>query len=234
MRVHPATPGEEAGQRGPRLILLRHGEVVSHRGDQPLTLAGRRQAEDAGRRLAGRQLGDVQLLSGETRRARDTAALLGKGLAADGGSVSEPEVAFALRNPDLYLAGTRVDMVSSPDAYAAQVPGLTPDEVLAVPFFSGWFTAPDRIGFWLHHETPPGDDAAQVAARIAVFAASLGDRGTAGPGTVIGVTHSPVLRAVAVHLAGEDDPGEPPYVNGYAVDVLGDGSARATRFDPFS
>ena len=66
----------------PRLILLRHGEVVSHQGDQPLTPAGRQQARDAGRRLAGQGLGSVRLLSGGTLRTRETAALVGEGLAS--------------------------------------------------------------------------------------------------------------------------------------------------------
>jgi broad specificity phosphatase PhoE len=220
-------------RRAPRLILLRHGAVASHKGDQPLTSAGRAMAEDAGRRLARHELGSVRLLSGETTRARETAALVGEGLAAAGAQVHGPEVAFALRNPDLYLAGTRVDMVSSPEAYADQVPGLTPDDVLAVPFFSGWFTAPDRIEWWVHHPSPPGDDAAGVAARLAGFAASLGDGGIDAPDTVIGVTHSPVLRAVSLRFIGID-PGEPPYLNGFSLDLAPDGSVRAAAFDSFA
>lgn len=224
-----ASDAEGPAPRRPRLILLRHGEVVSHQGDQPLTAAGRQQARDAGRRLAGPGLGSVRLLSGETRRARETAALVGEGLADPGG----PDVAFALRNPDLYLAGVRVDMVSSAEAFAAQVPGLSVDHVLAVPFFSGWFSAPDRIEWWLRHPSPPGDDAAAVAVRLAVFAASLGDAGPDGADTVIGVTHSPLLRAVSLRFTGVD-PGEPAYLTGFGLDVLPDGSVRAAAFDPFA
>jgi hypothetical protein len=40
------------------------------------------------------------------------------------------------------------------------------------------------------------------------------------------VTCSPVLRAVAVGL-GLDDPGEPGYLTGYAVEVGTDGAATA-------
>jgi broad specificity phosphatase PhoE len=209
----------------PRLILLRHGEVASHRGDVPITDGGRRQAEEAGRRLAEAGPGSVRLLAGATRRARETAAALGEGLAATGIRGSGPDVAFALRNPDLYLAGARVDMVSSPEAFADQVPELTADQVRAVAFFAGFLAAPDRIEFWLRHEAPPGDDSAAVAARIAAFARSLADGSP--PDTVVAVTHSPVLRAVAVHLAGED-PGEPPYLTGY--EVLPE---HAVAFDPF-
>jgi len=217
----------------PRLILLRHGEVVSHKGDQPLTPAGRGQATDAGRRLAGLGLGSVRLVSGETRRTRETAALVGEGLSAGGVAVRGADVAFALRNPDIYLAGVRVDMVSSPEAYASQVPGLTPDAVLAVPFYSGWFSAPDRIEWWLRHPSPPGDDAAGVAARLAAFAASLGDAGRDGADTVIGVTHSPLLRAVALTFTGAD-PGEPAYLTGFGLDLRSDGAVRAAAFDPFA
>jgi broad specificity phosphatase PhoE len=213
-----------------RLILLRHGEVASHRGDIPLTAAGRAQAEDAGRRMAAQGLGKVRLLSGATRRASETAEGVRAGLSADGVPVSGPDVAFALRNPDLYLAGARVDMVSSAEAFADQVPWLAADDVLAVPFFAGFLSAPDRIEWWLRAGDPPGDDVASVAARIVAFARSLADSGTAAD-TVVAVSHSPVLRAVAVGL-GLDDPGEPGYLTGYAVEVGADG-ARAEVFTPF-
>lgn len=216
----------------PRLLLLRHGEVASHRGDIPITPAGRDQAVEAGRALAAAGVGSVRLLSGATRRARETADGVRDGLAATGAQVAGPDVAFALRNPDLYLAGARVDMVSSAEAFAEQVPWLSPDDVLAVPFFAGFLTAPDRIEFWLRSANPPGDDTPAVAARIAAFARSLGDRGT-GADTVVAVTHSPVLRAVAVGM-GLEDPGEPPYLTGYAVTVDDDGAAAAEVFTPFA
>jgi broad specificity phosphatase PhoE len=193
----------------------------------PITDAGRRQASEAGRRLAASGVGTVRLLAGATRRARETADGVAEGLRAAGVCVPGPEVAFALRNPDLYLAGVRVDMVSSPEAFAEQVPWLSPDEVRAVPFFAGFLTAPDRIEHWLRSPAPPGDDAAAVAARIVTFARSLGDGEP--PDTVVAVTHSPVLRAVAVGL-GLDDPGEPPYLSGYEVAAE---PARAAVFDPF-
>ena len=217
-----------------RLLLLRHGEVVSHRGDQPLTPAGRTQAEGAGRRLAALQPSRVRVLSGETRRTRETAALVAAGLTATGGAVevSGPEVAFGLRNPDLYLGGVRVDMVSSPEAFAEQVPRLAPADVLAVPFFEGWFSAADRIEWWVTHQAPPGESATDVARRVIAFGTSLGDLGAAAPDTVVCVTHSPVLRAVALQFTGAD-PGEPGYLNGYALE-LGDGPVRAAEYDPFS
>ena len=209
-----------------RLLLLRHGEVASHRGDVPITEEGRRQAIDAGHRLGS--LGSVRLLAGATRRARETASGVGEGLIAAGARVTGPEVAFALRNPDLYLAGARVDMVSSAEAFAEQVPWLSAEDVLAAPFFAGFLAAPDRIEYWLRCTTPPGDSTAAVAARIVTFARSLA--GGSAPDAVVAVTHSPVLRAVAVGL-GLDDPGEPPYLTGYEVTASGAPSARL--FDPF-
>jgi broad specificity phosphatase PhoE len=214
-----------------RLLLLRHGEVASHRGDIPITAEGLEQAVDAGRRMAAAGLGAVRLLSGATRRASETAEGVRDGLAASGEVVYGPDVAFALRNPDLYLAGARVDMVSSAEAFADQVPWLTAADVLAAPFFASFLTAPDRIEYWLRSSCAPGDGAAAVAARIVAFARSLADRGT-GADTVVAVTHSPVLRAVAVGH-GLDDPGEPAYLTGYALDVAADGSARAELFTPF-
>jgi broad specificity phosphatase PhoE len=219
----------------PRLLLLRHGEVTSHRGDHPLSAAGRAQAEDAGRRLAAQGLGRVRLLSGSTQRTRETAGLVREGLLAAGhaAEVTGPEVAFALRNPDVYLAGVRVDMVSSPEAFAEQVPGLTVDDVLAVPFFAGWFDAPDRIEWWLRHPSPPGDDAGGVATRLAAFAGTLGNPGPAVPDTVVAVTHSPLLRAVSLTFTGTD-PGEPPYLTGYSLQVVPEGPVRTAAFDPFA
>jgi hypothetical protein len=135
-------------------------------------------------------------------------------------------------NPDLYLADMRVDMVSSPEAFAEQVPGLSAEAVRAVPLYAGFLTAPDRIEYWLRHEAPPGDSAAAAAARIVAFAISLGDQGRCGPDTVVAVSHSPMLWAVSLCLTGEDL-GEPPHLTGFAVDAGPGGSPRALAFDPF-
>jgi broad specificity phosphatase PhoE len=215
----------------PELILLRHGAVASHRGDVPLTAAGREQAHEAGRRLAARYRGSIRVLCAATRRAQETAQLLAAALASEDPSrlVVGPDVAFGLRNPDLYLGGARVDMVSSAAAFAEPAPRLSEDDVLSVPFFVGFLAASDRIGWWLEHDRPPGDDAAAVTTRIASFGHSLGDGATTAAPTVFGVTHSPVLRAVASQLLGSD-PGEPPYLHGYA---LGTGEMSARPFSPW-
>jgi broad specificity phosphatase PhoE len=205
-----------------RLFLLRHGQVTSHRGDVPVTDEGLENAAQVGRRLAACAASGIRVLSGDTRRAGETAAALARGAREAGAGVVDDGVAFALRNPDLYLAGVRVDMVSSAAAFAAQVPDLAESDIARLPFFAQWLTAPDRVGWWVRHRDPPGDDAATVAARIQAFAVSLADREDDQVVTV-GITHSPVLRAVALKAAGADT-GEPAWLAGIEVQVLSDRS----------
>ena len=200
-----------------RLFLLRHGEVTSHRGDVPVTEEGLQTAAEVGRRLASRADGAIRVISGETRRARETAAAVARGAREAGAEVLEDGVAFALRNPDLYLAGVRVDMVSNEAAFATQIPGFTEADVAKVTFFREWLTVPDRVGWWVRHTDPPGDDAAAVATRIRAFAASLADRADATAFTV-GITHSPVLRACGLAVAGTDV-GEPNWLAGLEADI---------------
>jgi broad specificity phosphatase PhoE len=162
-----------------RLFLLRHGEVTSHRGDVPVTEEGLQTAEQVGRRLAARADGPIRVISGETRRTRDTAAAVARGAREAGAEVS---------------------------------------------FFAEWLTAPDRVGWWVRHPEPPGDDAAAVADRIRTFAASLADREDATAFTVA-ITHSPVLRACAVEVTGGDI-GEPQWLAGLEAEVSADRSVR--------
>jgi len=61
-----------------QLFLLRHGEVASHRGDVPVTAAGLDTAVDVGRRLAEQANGGlIRVISGATRRTRETAEAVG-------------------------------------------------------------------------------------------------------------------------------------------------------------
>ena len=200
-----------------RLLLLRHGEVTSHRGDVAVTDRGLEGAERLGRRLAA-TAGRLRVLTGGTLRARQTGAASAAGARAAGAAVDEPRVAFALRNPDIYVAGERVEMVSSPAALAGQVPGMTVDEAAAVPFFAGFFDHPDRIGWWLRLGHVPGEDAEALARRIDRFAASLPDRTGQPAELTVGVTHSPVLRACALAHLGHD-PGEPEWLTGLELSV---------------
>lgn len=207
------------------LFLLRHGEVASHRGDVPVTPEGLKTAREVGRNLANRADGDlIRVISGETRRTRETAAAVAEGARETGARVQEDGVAFALRNPDLYLAGTRVDMVSSETAFADQVAGLSEEDVARVDFYREWLSVPDRVGWWVRHRQPPGDDAAAVAARIGRFAASLADRSN-DTGFTVAVTHSPVLRAIALIAVGQES-GEPRWLAGLEADINPDRTVR--------
>jgi broad specificity phosphatase PhoE len=114
--------------------------------------------------------------------------------------------------------------VSSEEAFAAQIPGFTAADVARVAFFREWLTAPDRVGWWVRHPGPPGDDAAAVAARIRTFAASLADRVDSAALTVA-ITHSPVLRACALDVTGGDI-GEPRWLAGLEAEISTDRSVR--------
>lgn len=218
-----------------RVLLLRHGQVASHSGDVPLTDEGRQTATDAGRQLAKDLHGHVRVLTSVTLRAGETGMLLAAAAseAVPDLDLAEPQTAFALRNPDLYLGGVRVDMVSSVEALADQVPGFSAEDCAAVPFFAKFLLATDRVGWWLRHPSPPGDDAETVAARLVAFARSMLDIPAERHGTVVAVTHSPLLRAVA-HVLGGGDSGEPRHLTGWTLDVDDGGRVRAEALDPFA
>lgn len=211
-----------------RVLLLRHAQVASHRGDVPITEEGHALSTEVGRRL-GEQHPVIRLLSSATLRARQTAEAIREGARESGALVSGPETAFALRNPDLYVAGQRVDMVSSPEALAEQLHGIDATAAARVPFFAGFLTEQDRIGWWLRHPSPPGDDAAAVVRRIDAFAASLRDHPD-DVGLTVGITHSPLLRALGARIL-DDDPGEPDFVSGVGIEVLEDRSVHLTWLD---
>ncbi len=221
-------------ERAVRLLLLRHGQMASHEGDMPLTAEGEETARLAGKLTAAPLEDALLVLSSDTKRTRQSADLFAETARQAGTlhAIDGPRVASALRNPDLYLAGSRVDMVSTPEALAQQVPELTPADCAAHPFFSGFMAAPDRIGWWLRHPAPPGDGPAAVTARIMGFARSLADQDSTAPLTVAAITHSPILRAVSQTIQGTE-PGEPPYLTGLSLDIALDGEIGVDVFDPF-
>lgn len=218
-----------------RLYLLRHGEVLSHRGDVPITEAAEEHAASVGRSLVAGGQETFFVLSGETKRAKDTAHHLVSGIHAAGGHAVGPTVAFALRNPDLYLGGVRVNMVSSHEALAEQVDGMATEDVEGLDFYPQFITEKDRIGWWLRHESPPGEGATDIATRIRAFARSFTNPHRPELGDVVAVTHSPLLRAVALDTLG-DDIGEPPWVSGLLLEIMPDtGDVSASLFpDPES
>jgi broad specificity phosphatase PhoE len=213
-----------------RLLLLRHGEVASHRGDVPVTEAGLAHAERTGKAIGGRTDAPISVLFGGTRRTRETAEAIVRGIGAPE-RVDGPTDSFALRNPDMYVAGTRVNMVSSPASLAEQVPGMTPAQVDANRWWTTFFNAPDRIGWWLTQDDPPGENHRDIARRIQRFARSFADAGPHQGRLLVCVTHSPLLRAVLCAADGKD-PGEPPFVTGALLQVSSTGQIDTSPYDP--
>ena len=160
--------------------LVRHGRVASHRGDVPVTPEGFAEIETAGRRLAaGMQSGEiVHLLTTATVRSRDTAAALHQLLEDQvdkrGAMILPPREEWAIRNPDLFVAGRRVEMVSNAQAMFELFPdlGLGAEEIDGIPFYHRFFRDRDRVGYWLREQHPPGEDAHSVGRRVVAWALS--------------------------------------------------------------
>jgi broad specificity phosphatase PhoE len=217
-------------------LFYRHAEIPSHRGDLPATSAGLAHAVSVGAALADScpEGARVAFLHAPTMRTLQTAEALRRGLQSalrDGSAVvlEEPRVEPAIRNPDLYVAGHRVEMVSSIDAVAEQLPDglLARDELERHDFFSRFVASPDRVGMWVADDDPPGETADEVARRFATWARSLvTDTRPPHPRRYVCVTHSGPLRAIVRRSLLGRDPGEPEYVE--AVELAFDeaGAAR--------
>jgi broad specificity phosphatase PhoE len=203
-----------------RIHWLRHGKIASHRGNVPLTEEGLSQARERGRMLAEDITpGEVvNFMHAPTLRTRQTVeevrASMEEALAPDSGvELLEVTEQWAIRNPDIFVAGQRVEMVSSLEALEEQL-SLPPvdREILANhPFFSAFWASSDRIGYWVGHPDPPGEDTVAVARRQLTFAQSLPDKQEDSPVRYVLATHSPVLRAILLCYLGED-PGEPGHL----------------------
>ncbi len=223
-----------------RVHWVRHGEISSHRGNVPLTESGLAESRERGRLLAGDlSPGEVvHFMHAPTLRTRQTVEEIRTSMAetlGPGGDVDLLDVReqVAIRNPDLYVAGQRVEMVSSAETLAEQLsePPLDPATVSKHPFFSGFWAAPDRIGYWVEHPDPPGEDAVAVARRQMTFAMSLPEAREDRPVRYVLSTHSPVLRAILLAYLGED-PGEPGYLEPIDLILLEDGPS-TLRFRNF-
>ena len=215
--------------------LVRHGRVASHRGDIPITDEGREEVRAAGRLLQQelRAGEEIHFLTTPTRRSRETAETL-LGTLRDSClaevELLEPRGEWAIRNPDLFLAGRRVEMVSTAEAMADQVAGsgVTAADVERVEFFHSFFRSPDRIGYWLRHESPPGEVTVAVARRIMAFSRSLLDAPAERSRRYVCVTHSPVMRAVLAEYL-DHDPGEPEWVERIDLAVRPDATTVSFR-----
>lgn len=219
-----------SGDQSVRFIMLRHGRVAHHRGDVPLTDLGVEQAEAAGRWFANEGIEVAGLLSGETRRTRDTADRFVEAYrGASNTPIPDPVISFGLRNPDLYLGGHRINLGQGAEFLASQADGVDEATVEASPFYGPLMTAPDRVGHWLEHGNVPGDDAHDVGRRIDVLARSLVDVAPWRGKTVVAMTHSPVLRAVRLHHEGTYSK-EPPFLHGYLLVVSPQGALTFGEF----
>ena len=218
-----------------RVHWMRHAKVASHQGNLPLTSEGRRQVEDAGRQFSRKIVpGEVvSLLHAPTRRTRESALILYSSMVEMLDYVEQLAVYlsptmehWAIRNPDIYVAGTRIELVSTAKAVVEQLPpsSLNPEQVAQLPFLRGFWADPDRIGYWVGHPNPPGEDADTVARRLLTFAVSLLDLPRVQPRRYICVTHSPGIRAfVRRYLLGHD-PGEPGSLASVDLEFENDGS----------
>lgn len=212
-----------------RVLLLRHGKVAHHRGDVALTDVGREQARAAGGWFADRGIAIAHVLHSDTKRARETAEQLADANRAAGGRIDDVRHAVALRNPDLYLGGHRVNIAEGAEAIAAQSPPSSEDDVTASAFWSGLLTAPDRVGYWLEHGSPPGDDAHAVGRRIDHAVRSVADAASLRGRTIVAISHSPVLRAVWLHHRGAYVR-EPPFLHGHELTLSADGQLTLQAF----
>lgn len=216
--------------------LVRHGRVASHRGDVPVTAQGLTEIESAGRRFIDAvQPGEiVHILTTSTIRSRDTAMalyqLLGRQIAESETTILAPVEEWAIRNPDLFIAGRRVEMVSTAAAMFELFPdlGVDADAIDRIPFYHDFFRDPDRVGFWLRLDDPPGEDAHSVGRRAMHWALSLAQLPSAVTHRYICVTHSPVMRAVLARYLLTGDPGEPEWVE--SIDIALHGDTRTITF----
>src|SRR6266699_3862130 len=186
-----------------RVHLVRHGKIESHRGDMPLIDEGLRQAEAFGQRLNEELVIEevVSFLYAPTRRARETTETIYNALRITSGYADSRQTQLlapvehcALRNPDIYVAGSRIELVSTPEAVAEQLPetGLSPQELARLSFLHG---------FWGDPDLPRRQ-----------------------PGRYICVTHSPVLRAFLRRYLVGHDPGEPDYLEAVDLHFAPDGT----------
>jgi broad specificity phosphatase PhoE len=220
-----------------RVHWVRHGKIASHKGNVPLTDRGVAQARKRGRSLA-KDLSPgemVHFMHAPTLRTRQTVeeirASMAEALGPDGSAdLLEVTEQWAIRNPDLYVAGQRVEMVSSAEALAQQLsaPPVDPETLSEHPFFREFWASPDRIGYWVEHPDPPGEGTVAVARRQMTFAMSLLDRPEDRPVCYVLSTHSPVLRAILLCYAGED-PGEPGYLEPIDL-ILSENGSSELRF----
>ena len=215
-----------------RFLMLRHGRVAHHRGDVPLTDMGAAQAEAAGEWFGNEGIEIAGLLSGETLRTTDTAVKFAAAYRRVCDlELPDPVVSFGLRNPDLYLGGHRINLGEGVEFLASQAFGVESWSVEGSAFYGELMNAKDRVGHWLKHGNVPGENAHDVGRRVDVLVRSLVDVEAWWGKTVVGISHSPVMRAVRLrHRGGYSK--EPPFLHGYSLTVRESGAIEFAEFAP--
>ena len=221
--------------------LVRHSEVEHHRADVGLTPRGRALAQAAGTALYDRLAdGDlVYVQHAPVTRVQETADLLYSAMASALRMAGrESRIHLYPPQPDPGLRNVRfiVEPGQEPQeptlAFARiNSPGYLESLLPArATFFRGFWASPDRLGFWLTHDSAGAAETTdEVWARLrnwlqSKFADHAGaGSSSSGAGCVhwIGVTHSGGMRVVLRRALGFD-PGEPDDCEAIIVEPSGE------------
>ena len=155
-----------------------------------------------------------------------TAEAIRRGMRASAASLEPPRVEHAIRNPDLYVAGHRVEMVSSSAALAAQLPDQVAVRRRArTPSVLRRVLGGRRIASAPGSTTPIRPASAPRTSPVASSPSPAASR-IAAAADGLRVRHA--LRSDASHPAPyvlDHDPGEPEYVEPIELALSASGSA---------
>ena len=203
------------------IVVMRHGHVAHHADDNvQLTEQGRCAVLEAGVRLAG-TIEDgttVNIFYSDCVRTRETAEELTRGFAS--GLTAEKKTKVNIRSPRpepgirnfvFYIDGKEIPPL---DGMHPSLPAQTEHH----PYLRKYWSAQDRIGYWLNHPHIAAETPAAVVERLTNYFTSLLD--SRFPELFIMVTHSGIMRAFLRQSLG-DDPGEPEFCETFCVNVNG-------------
>lgn len=212
------------------IYLIRHGHVRNHEKDLGLTVEGAAGAVEAGRRLgAGLAGGTVQLFAAPSRRTRETADLIFKGITEaverEGRGdliLCSPSECRSIRNFGFRFRG-RLMEPSRVYRSTCQGAGLHPAQR---EFYRAFWQSPDPVGFWLTRPSPYAETPQEVVGRLVRFIdKTWRPGGDAHARVAFCVTHSGPMRALLQNFLGKD-PGELDYLE--SLPLRKDSAANAT------
>lgn len=198
------------------ICFVRHGHVRNHEEDLGLTAEGAQGALEAGRRLGAEAVGGtVKLFAAPSRRTRETATLLFKGIqeatdpdGREGLTLCPPRECRSIRNFGFRLGG-RLMEPSRVYRWTLQGRGLRPPQA---EFYRAFWRNPDPVGFWLACPSPYAESPQDVVNRLERFINRTWRVGHDSRDQVaLCVTHSGPMRALLQSFLGED-PGELDYL----------------------